>query len=49
MNDRKTHAPETEKDTGPAIPRTRCGRETVDLAPFGVRPTCLRCKARETT
>lgn len=33
----KTHIPETRKDTGPAIPRTRCGRElhTVGLVSVG--------------
>lgn len=41
----KNHSPDTKRDTGPAVPRTFCGRElyTVDLAPIGQKPTCKTC------
>lgn len=47
----KTHTPETRKDTGPARPRTVCGREMLGggltLAPFGTKPTCKSCQKRQ--
>lgn len=44
---RKTHAMETKKDTGPAIPRTVCGREAyaVQVAAQDELPTCKSCKS----
>ena len=46
---RKTHLPETRKDTGPAEPRTFCGQTlmAVDLVPFDEKPTCAVCRAAQ--
>ncbi len=45
---RKTHLPETTKNTGPLAPKARCGRNlnTVNLAPFGTAPSCKTCQKR---
>lgn len=49
MRERKTHHPDTRRDSGPVEPSTFCGRalSDVDLALFETKPTCKLC-ARQT-